>query len=258
MRKTGAGPSLFLAARRAFGKGMASVLGAVNGLLERLAMVTFYPLAAYPVSRALTKKNLAENLPQSPAGRLVLRQEAAEVCGMRCGKSNVGRVGCGPVSVYNALVLLGLGGPDADARTGTERAAGHAGRAGSGGASQAQTAALAGVIRTFEESRALVLGGRAGATPYALRRVLRQYDLAARPAHSLAALERMMPPGGVAILLIWNDRSRIARGAHYFAVQRMANGQGFTGYNCGAQPSPALAGLVGSGRFAAGYLVQRP
>lgn len=193
----------------------------------------FYPLAAWPVGRAVRQKNLAQNAATGPAGGLIQNQQAPEVRTLRCGHALVGECGCGPVSVYNALCLLGRGGQ------------------GEPGPS------LAEVISQFERRRALALGGRAGASPYAVPRVLRQYGLAAEPAGSPAALEAL-PPGGVGIVMIWNDRERTLSGAHFFAVQRAQSGKGFVGYNCQPGRADTLAGLIGNGRFAAGWRVSAP
>lgn len=305
MRMTGAGPSFSEKIRRAFRAGRDALLRGLNGLAERLAVWVFYPLAAHPAGRALSARNLAANRAGDICGPLVLWQGAAEVCGLRFGKSNAGHAGCGPISVYNALVLLGRAGEKPADQGAAAAGPGPAGQgaagqnaarqnaagqnaAGQGTAGQnaarqnaagqdaarqnvagqntamqstaagAPPATLAGVIHTFEKNRALVLGGRSGASPCALRQVLRQYGIPARRVYSLAALEKALPPGGVAILMIWNDRARITRGAHFFAVQRTENGQGYAAYNHSPGRSPALAGLVGRGRFAAGVLLQAP
>ncbi len=255
MRMTGAGPSCFVWARRVFHAGKRALLSGLNGLAERLAVWIFYPLAAHPAGRTLSAQNLAANRTQDICGPLVLRQEAAPVCGLRFGKSSAGHAGCGPVSVYNALVLLGRAG--AKPISGGAAAQG-AGPAGQGAAAEAPAVTLAGVIRTFEKSRAMILNGRAGASPWALKRVLRRYGIAARRVYSLAALEKALQPGGIAILMIWNDRAHITRGAHFFTVQRAENGQSYAAYNRSPERSPTLAGLVGKGRFAAGVLLQPP
>lgn len=269
MRNDGAGPSVFA-------KLFAALLGAVraagNGLLCFLALHLFYPLAAWPVGRAVRRKNDAQNAPQSPAGSPVLNQLAPDVCGLRCGHGTVGVCGCGPVSVYNALCLLGRAGAGGQSEAASQDGAGGQGPAASSGpavlpgrsgaaappAPDAPDPSLAGVIGQFERRRALALGGRAGASPRAVGRVLRQYGLAAAPARSPAALEAALPPGGVGILMIWNEAGHIRRGAHFFAVQRARDGKGFAAYN--SQPSRAdtLTGLIGSGRFAAGWRVSVP
>lgn len=281
MRNDGAGPSVFA-------KLFAALLGAVraagNGLLCFLALHLFYPLAAWPVGRAVRRKNDAQNAPQSPAGSPVLNQLAPDVCGLRCGHGTVGVCGCGPVSVYNALCLLGRAGAGGQSEAAIQSEAASQGEAasqdGAGGqgpaassgpavppgrsgaaappAPDAPDPSLAGVIGQFERRRALALGGRAGASPRAVGRVLRQYGLAAAPARSPAALEAALPPGGVGILMIWNEAGHIRRGAHFFAVQRARDGKGFAAYN--SQPSRAdtLTGLIGGGRFAAGWRVSVP
>lgn len=253
MRNDGAGPSVFA---NLFASLLGAVRAAGNGLLCFLALHLFYLLTSWPVGKVVRQKNLAHNAAGSPAGRPVLDQQAPDVCSLRCGRSTVGVCGCGPVSVYNALCLLGRGG------------AGGQGLAASSApaalldfpappAPDAPDPSLAGVIGQFERRRALALGGRAGASPRAVGRVLRQYGLAAAPARSPAALEAALPPGGVGILMIWNEAGHIRRGAHFFAVQRARDGKGFAAYN--SQPSRAdtLTGLIG-GRFAAGWRVSVP
>lgn len=217
-----------------FGRARSALRGWGGGLLRFLALDVFYPLAAWPVGRAVRQKNLAQNAAMGPAGEPVQNQQAPEVRSLRCGHALVGECGCGPVSVYNALCLLGQG-------------------AGQGG----QGPSLAEVIGQFERRRALALGGRAGVSPYAVPRVLRQYGLAAEPARSPAALEAL-PPGGVGIVMIWNDRERTLSGAHFFAVQRAQSGRDFMGYNCQPSRADTLAGLIGNGRFAAGWQIERP
>lgn len=245
----------------------AALLGAAraagNRLLCFLALAVFYPLAAWPVSRATRQKNFAQNAPQSPAGAPVHDQQAPEIRGLRCGHAPVGECGCGPVSVYNALCLLGrseAGGQGLAAAPhspvpGFPAPVSHTPDALGFGEPKPS---LAGVIGQFERGRALALGGRAGASPYAVPRVLRQYGLAAAPARSFAALEAALPPGGVGIVMIWNDSGRIWRGAHFFAVQRAQSGRGFMGYNCRQNRADTLAGLAANGRFAAGWRVKMP
>lgn len=250
-----------------FGRARSALRGWGGGLLRFLALNVFYPLAAWPVGRAVRQKNLAQNAATGPAGGLIQNQQAPEVRTLRCGHALVGECGCGPVSVYNALCLLGRGGRGEPGGQGLSGVSAPIPSApglpvpdspapGSPSISEPQPS-LAEVISQFERRRALALGGRAGASPYAVPRVLRQYGLAAAPAGSPAALEAL-PPGGVGIVMIWNDRERTLSGAHFFAVQRAQSGKGFVGYNCQPGRADTLAGLIGNGRFAAGWRVERP
>lgn len=253
MRKNGAGPSLFA---NLFADLPGAVRAAGNGLLCFLALHLFYPLTSWPVGKAVRQKNFAHNAAGSPAGRPVLDQQAPDVCSLRCGHSTVGVCGCGPVSVYNALCLLGLGGAGGQGLAASSAPAAPPDFPAAS-APDAPDSSLAEVIGQFERRRALALGGRAGASPRAVGRVLRRYGLAAAPARSLAALEAALPPGGVAILMVWNDRKSIRRGAHFFAVQRTRSGQGFAACNSQPRRADTLAGLIGRGRFAAGWQVER-
>ncbi len=206
---------------------MSGLVTQLNRLAQWLALAVFYPLAAWPVGRWRSQQNLAQNRPRDIAGPPVLQQMAPETRWLCCGATTAGFAGCGPISVYNTLILLG------------------------------RSASLAEVIHRFERSRALALGGRAGTDPRAVGRILRLYGLACRRVHSAAALENALLPGGAAVLLIWNERDRIAGGAHYFAVQKSPDG-GFTCCNHHPRQAPSLAGLIGGGRFAAGFVVEPP
>lgn len=207
--------------------GGGTLAGGFARLAQWLALAVFYPLAAWPVGRFCAQQNLAQNRARDRTGRPVLRQMDPETRWLRCGASTAGFAGCGPISVYNVLVLLG------------------------------RPASLAEVIFSFERSRALALGGRAGSAPRAVGRALRRQGLACRRVRSAAALEKALAPGGAAVVMIWNKRGSITAGAHYFAVQKSADG-GFAALNHQPQQAPALAGLIGGGQFAAGFVVDPP
>jgi len=185
----------------------------------------FYPLASWPVRGRVSAENFACNRAHDISRVPVRSQRAPEVMHMRYARTSCSKTGCGAIAVYNALTVLGL------------------------------AVSLAEILYQMEHRRFAACGGRFGTNPFALGRVLALYPVRARRFRRMETLAGVMETGDAAILVIWNDRHRLSRGAHFFAVQRTT--EGFTAHNrAGTAESGILAEILGPGRFITAYLVQ--
>lgn len=197
-----------------------------NALLQLLLPHVYYPLLSRRLDAQASARNLRENQRQDISGRVIPSQSAAEIARFRYAGTAASDTGCGAIAAYNALTVLG------------------------------RRASLAEVIHRVERARGVMRGGRHGANPYALGAVLRGYGAAVRRVRRLRALERVLEPGDAAILMIWNDRADIFRGAHFFTVQKTAEGYAVHNREARMPGTASLEDIVAGGRFITGYWVR--
>ena len=115
---------------------------------------------------------------------------------------------------------------------------------------------LAEVISMTERYARPVLGGRAGANPFAAGRVLEQYHLDYEMYKSADKMEAAMKNGSVSIVVMWNEETDLLKGAHFYAVEK--TDRGIRSYNGpGDHQDQSLAGVIGKGKFIAGYTIQK-
>ena len=115
---------------------------------------------------------------------------------------------------------------------------------------------LAEVISMTERYARPVLGGRAGANPFAAGRVLEQYHLDYEMYKSADKMEAAMKNGSVSIVVMWNAETDLLKGAHFYAVEK--TDRGIRSYNGpGDHQDQSLAGVIGKGKFIAGYTIQK-
>lgn len=161
-----------------------------------------------------------------PAGFPVTDQR--RLGGLRLGKGDAARAGCGAAALYNAQLLLGL------------------------------PASLPAVCRSLEQSGALMAGGCLGTDPFRLERALPACGLRGRCLPSAFRLESECPPGAMVLAACWNRACRPLAGVHLFLAVRQPDG-GWQSWNRWYAPGPVpaadTADLLAGGRFITGWLL---
>lgn len=199
----------------------------INEILQK-CLPALLPLCSRRITKPVSQENLAQNAAHDIAGRFIFDQHTPEIRAFRFGKSRADAAGCGPISVYNALRLA-------------ERPAG-----------------FSEVIRLMERERGAVRGGRWGANPASIARVLPLYGVQPRHFKKPEQLADALENGDTAIVMIWNDKDDLRRGAHFFAVQKTA--AGCRAYNrFSGQKTPFTRALFSeileNGRYISGYIL---
>lgn len=206
--------------RRAF-------LQKANAVLQ-ICLPALLPLCSRSVPKTVSRENHTQNAAHDIAGRFIFDQNTPELHAFRFGKSRADAAGCGPIAVYNALLL-------------TKR---HVG--------------FSEVIRQMEQKRGAVRGGRWGANPAAFARVLPLFGTRPRRFCTPGRLTDAMAVGDAAIVMIWNDKNDLRRGAHFFAVQKTA--AGYEAYNrFSGQKAPftraRFSEILAGGRYLSGDIL---
>lgn len=199
----------------------------LNAILQK-CLFALIPLCSRRVPARRSRENHARNAAHDIAGRIIFDQNTPELEAFRFGKSRADAVGCGPIAVYNALLLTG------------------------------RPCAFSDVLRQMEQKRGAVGSGKWGANPAAIARVLPLYGAQPRHCAQLKALAAAMENGDAAIVMIWNDKNDLRRGAHFFAVQKTA--AGYAAYNrFSGQKTPFTRALfseiLADGRYLSGYVL---
>jgi len=133
---------------------------------------------------------------------LIKNQNAPKYRGLPYGKATVGDCGCEAIAVYNALKLLGCGVPFEDI--------------------------IAGFEALFKKGGGLLAGGRLGAMPIDVRRVLESRGL--NPEGGFLKKLSEIKTEGVFIITYWNKP--VKHGLHTVAVR--FDGVSYTAYNLGS------------------------
>lgn len=198
-------------------------------LLLLLGIVGFKRLRKYICRNIKVKETDAvdscEEL-QRLSGKVILDQHDENIDALPYGATCIGTSGCGPISLYNVLVLLG------------------------------RNASLYNILRDFEKNKYIILNGRFGTNPHILGQILKKYQLNYDFYTDVNALEARMQEHDLAILAVWNDRSNLFKGAHFFVVQKLA--EGYETYNAGyVLDKTTLENIIGKGKLIKGYLIRR-
>ncbi len=132
------------------------------------------------------------------------------------GRSTVRRAGCEVIAVYNALLALTGKAPPLEA-----------------------------LVRRFARD-GMLLGGRWGTAPGALRDYFRGAGFAAEQTHDVPAFDALAARHGAALLTVYNDGEDIAQGIHTVCLTRSP--AGYVAHNAGggrpAPPRPSVAGVI--------------
>lgn len=198
-----------------------------NDILQK-CLPALLPLCSWRVSKPVSQENYAQNAAHDITGRFIFDQNTPEIHAFRFGKSRADASGCGPISVYNALLLTG------------------------------RQCGFSEVIRQMERERGAVRGGVWGANPAAIARVLPLFGIKPRHFRDPAQLANAMENGDTAILMTWNDKDDLRRGAHFFAVQKTAGG--YQAYNrFSGQKTPFVRAdfseILANARYLSGYVI---
>lgn len=200
---------------------------ALNEILQKCLFILI-PLCSRRVPARRAWENHAQNAAHDITGRIIFDQNTPEIGAFRFGKSHADTAGCGPIAVYNALLLTG------------------------------RPCAFSDVIRQMEHERGAVRNGKWGANPAAVARVLPLYG--ARPRHCARpeALADAMKNGDAAIVMTWNDKDDLRCGAHFFAVQKTA--AGYAAYNRFSGQKTAFkraqfSEILANSRYLSGYVL---
>lgn len=204
-----------------------ALLRKMNDILQT-CLPALLPLCSWRVSKPVSQENYAQNTAHDIAGRFIFDQNTPEIHAFRFGKSRADASGCGPISVYNALLLTGR----------------HFG--------------FSEVVRRMERERGAVRGGVWGANPAAVARVLPLFGVRPRHFRDSEQLANAMKNGDTAILMTWNDKNDLRRGAHFFAVQKTAGG--YRAYNrFSGQKTPFtranFSEILANARYLSGYVL---
>ena len=194
-----------------------------NSLLET-AGTGLYAFLGKGLKESRIADNFAANSSHDITGKMLTSQK--QLSAYRFGAGSVADTGCGAVSIYNVLNILRM------------------------------NPSLAEVISMTERYARPVLGGRAGANPFAAGRVLEQYHLDYELYKSADKMEAAMKNGSVSIVVMWNAETDLLKGAHFYAVEK--TDRGIRSYNGpGDHQDQSLAGVIGKGKFIAGYTIQK-
>lgn len=202
-------------------------LAKINDTLQK-CLPALLPLCSWRVSKPVSQENHAQNTAHDIAGRFIFDQNTPEIHAFRFGKSRADASGCGPIAVYNALLLTG------------------------------RPFGFSEVIRRMEREMGAVRDGVWGANPAAIARVLPFFGVNPRHFRDPEQLAAAMKTGDATILMTWNDKNDLRRGAHFFAVQKTAGG--YAAYNrFSGQQTPFTRSLfseiLANGRYLSGYLL---
>ena len=141
-------------------------------------------------SYAYSDSNYEYNIKHDKVDDLIYNQT-----GIALKYGNTYSTGCGPISVYNAMILLGF-----------------------------ENVSLANIIRAFETSNAVsfqkLANGSLGSNPYAFPRIFEKYNI---KYSSISDLKDLNEPG-VYIIGYWNGLG-ILEGSHYVTIQISENGK---------------------------------
>lgn len=200
-------------------------LAKLNGITEKLVPVPLYFLTSHKISSRITRDNCRHNdalpFPDTP----IYNQYSDTVSRFRIGRCSASYNGCASAALYNAFLCKNC--PQSFAR----------------------------LIFLLETSGCLSLNGRLGTSPYRLERILKLHPVSYSRHRSLEELEHSLCLNDAAILFIWNDRSNLAKGAHFFTVQKQTGGYRVFNRLSPVSDTSGLASIVGSGRFITGYRI---
>lgn len=204
--------------RRAF-------LRKINEIVQK-CLPALLPLCSWRIAKPLSQENFAQNSAHDIAGRFIFDQNTPEIHAFRFGKNRADAAGCGPIAVYNALLLTGKG------------------------------VGFSEVIRRMEQKGGAVRGGVWGANPAAIARVLPLFGIQPRHCKTPEQLASALENGYAAIMMIWNDKNDLRRGAHFFTVQKTAGG--YQAYNrFSGQKTPFtrahFSEILANARYLSGY-----
>lgn len=158
-------------------------------------------------------------------GQLIDWQKAGIFKQMHFGANSMANGGCGPIAIYNALMLTGHSGAN-----------------------------LPQIIYYTEMADGLAVNGKSGASPNALGDVLAQYGVDYQASSWYGDIAGNMQDGNVAIMLIVNDDT-IFSGMHYITTQKV--GDQYVVYNNRVDdPQNELWETMNGGSFVYGYLIQ--
>jgi hypothetical protein len=199
------------------------MLGKLNLLLENIGAPLFYRTVKRRYSDEKSRANLSANKEHDITGKLIRQQNTGEIEAFHYGECSAKHSGCAPISIYNALTLLG------------------------------KDPSFAKVISQAEGRAGLALKGKAGTNPYGIGKVLDEYGLKYSRYSSLSELESRMKVGDVAVMAVWNNREDIRGGAHFFAIDRKEDG--YHGYNGPVAQAATLPQVLGKANLITSYLI---
>ena len=200
---------------------------ALNEILQKCLFILI-PLCSRRVPAWRSQENHAHNAAHDIAGRIIFDQNTPEIKAFRFGKNHAAAAGCGPIAVYNALLLTG------------------------------RPCSFSDVLWQMEQKRGAVWNGKWGANPTAVARVLPLYGAWPRYCARPEALADAMENGDAAIVMTWNDKDDLRRGAHFFTVQKTA--AGYAAYNRFSGQKTAFtraqfSEILANGRYLTGYIL---
>ena len=127
---------------------------------------------------------------QNPTAYLAKYNVADQAIFLQCCKErDLGDYGCGPIAIYNAMLLIG------------------------------RSIDLRFIIFWLERNNCFDMNGALGMNPNSISRFCEAFDVPCQQYTDLVTLENAKANGEVYIVFGWNSSEAITEGAHFFAVQ---------------------------------------
>lgn len=145
---------------------------------------------------------------------------------LKYGASSIGKTGCIPIAIYNALLL-----------------------------SAKCTPGFQEIVEDVKSHKAPLLGGRMGTDPYMIDMILKEYGVDCLEITDRLSLEKEMDAadkGTLFLITQWNDRRRPLKGIHAYVVEKHSDDL-WAAYNLVYREYPtkakSLTEMLGRGRL---------
>ena len=180
------------------------------------------------IDGVLRELNYKYNKSNDVTGELIYGQASGPAADMKYGITTIEHVGCEVISVYNAMILLGM------------------------------EASMADLIYDFQIYDAMWIEGTMGSKPAKIGDVLSANSLSFTTCNSLNELYSNISIGNVFILSFWINANNIFEGLHTVAVLKTWNKEPymiFNSYNGDTEPRlyASLEERIGNGKFIIAY-----
>lgn len=182
-------------------------------------------------ARELSHPTKRASVPFVEAPGVITNQE--KYSHLRYGASNIGKTGCIPVAIYNALVL----------------------RARRDDAMNIFLPSFDEIVNCVKLVRAPLLGGRMGTDPYMIDKILDVFGVSCTEITERDSLAREMDEAALGTLFLitqWNDARRPLKGIHAYVAEKRDGGR-WALYNRVYRDYPTLAHnlteMLGRGRL---------
>ena len=161
-------------------------------------------------------------------GKTITNQE--KLSHLKYGASDIGKTGCVPIAIYNALILKGALGENG-------------------------SNAFLDIVERTKELKAPLMGGRMGTDPYMIYKILEGDNVGCLEITERDSLAQEMADAEIGTLFLitqWNDMRRPLKGIHAYVAEKRDGGR-WALYNRVYRDYPTLAHnlseMIGRGRL---------